>query len=203
MSQRTHRPKPAPDDSAGIESAGRREFLSRLGGVLGASALASLLHGLPAALAYTPRTSTLDSDGAVFNLEQLRLLHDLCARTLPATDTPGAAELDVHGFIDVQLATCYAPSDQARARKVIDVLEAKGFSSQGPSGQVTLLEAMEAGRFAGDGATREDFKFLKSLVVFGYFTTEVGATRLLRYDPVPGGFDGHYGHPADGRAWFA
>ncbi|MEO8114164.1 MAG: gluconate 2-dehydrogenase subunit 3 family protein [Phenylobacterium sp.] len=42
---------------------------------------------------------------------------------------------------------------------------------------------------------------LKDLVTVGYFTSELGATRAVRYDPVPGAFRGCVPLSEIGRAW--
>ena len=34
------------------------------------------------------------------------------------------------------------------------------------------------------------FTMIKQLTLFGFFTSEVGATKVLRHLPIPGGFDG-------------
>lgn len=45
------------------------------------------------------------------------------------------------------------------------------------------------------------FPVLKDLITVGYFTSELGATRAVRYDPVPGAFRGCVPLKEIGRAW--
>ena len=45
------------------------------------------------------------------------------------------------------------------------------------------------------------FPLLKDLVTVGYFTSELGATRAVRYDPVPGAYRGCVPLSEIGRAW--
>ena len=45
------------------------------------------------------------------------------------------------------------------------------------------------------------FSFLKALIVFGYFTSELGVTKALNYQPVPGGFIGSIPANADTKSW--
>ena len=45
------------------------------------------------------------------------------------------------------------------------------------------------------------FNKIKELTVLGYYTSEVGATRELAYNPVPGKFDGDYDYAKVGRQW--
>jgi hypothetical protein len=45
------------------------------------------------------------------------------------------------------------------------------------------------------------FASVQSLVVLGYYTSELGATTELRYDPIPGRFDGSVDYLDIGRQW--
>lgn len=45
------------------------------------------------------------------------------------------------------------------------------------------------------------FPVLKDLVTVGYFTSQVGATKAVRYDPVPGAYHGCVPLKEIGRAW--
>ena len=45
------------------------------------------------------------------------------------------------------------------------------------------------------------FPILKELVTVGYFTSELGATKAVRYDPVPGAYKGCVPLSQIGRAW--
>ena len=79
----------------------------------------------------------------------------------------------------------------------------EGFAKCSPEDQLTVLMDIEAVRPPFEEADRADFKELKNLVVFGFCTTEVGATQLLAWDPVPGGFQGSVPYADIGRAWFS
>ena len=41
-----------------------------------------------------------------------------------------------------------------------------------------------------DGSGNEYFKLMKSLTLTGYYTSQVGATNFLKYNPAPGRYDG-------------
>jgi hypothetical protein len=45
------------------------------------------------------------------------------------------------------------------------------------------------------------FKMVKELTLLGYFTSEVGCTKALRYLPVPGKFIGDYPYKKGDKAW--
>ena len=45
------------------------------------------------------------------------------------------------------------------------------------------------------------FRMMKELTLLGYYTSEAGATRELRYEPVPGRYDGCVPFTTIGRTW--
>ncbi|MEO0443507.1 MAG: gluconate 2-dehydrogenase subunit 3 family protein [Pseudomonadota bacterium] len=198
----TQAPQPASD-------ADRRWFLKRLTQTLGATGAAALLAGnsLSTALAYQPRKDSADHKGALLSASHMRLLHDICAVTLPRTDTPSAADVDCHGFIDHQLSTCHSTAEQQLTKDFLDALDArsrKTFNTafvQLPREQqqqlLTQVERKDGFNQAQYGA----FKLIKWLMLFGYFTSEVGATQALAYQAVPGGFKGSIPAKADTKGW--
>ncbi len=54
---------------------------------------------------------------------------------------------------------------------------------------------------AKDSETRHYFTLLKSLVLLSYFTAKDGATKTLRYLPIPGKFDGDYPFEQGDKSW--
>lgn len=45
------------------------------------------------------------------------------------------------------------------------------------------------------------FTLMKQLTLWGYFTSEVGATKALRYVPVPGRYEGCIDYKKGDKAW--
>ena len=85
----------------------KREFLRGLSLLIGGTAAAHLTQtgqALSVALAYDPNPHSTLQDGQVLDRVMLEVLHDVCEQVIPASDTPSADEVDVHGFIDNQLA---------------------------------------------------------------------------------------------------
>lgn len=191
--------------------ANRRQLLQALSAVLGsvaASQVAGARNALDVALEYAAADASPPGDGRVFTRAQLALLADVCAQVIPATDTPGADDLGVHGFIDNQLFHCYDGEARDFAIRLLDAIDmaarekyGAAFVDAGRERQLALLEALEQGRDGFDGEQRQHFKFLKNLVVFGYLTTETGGTQILAWDPFPGGFKGSIPYDSVGRSW--
>ncbi|WP_394173585.1 gluconate 2-dehydrogenase subunit 3 family protein [Thalassotalea litorea] len=176
----------------------RRRFIANLTRILGSGAALITINAthVSAALAYQRSLNSSLRAGALLNLEQMQILHDVCQTIIPKTDTPGAADLDCHGFIDHQLSVVHTAAQQ---RAVIAVLRSihtisnaqfkLSFTGLNDTQKQQCLENIERGKW-GDTKLIENFKFLKSLTAFGYFTSEIGATKVLNYQPVPGGYRG-------------
>lgn len=129
---------------------------------------------------------------------------------LPATDTPGAKAVRVNDFIDVIL-TEWANDDERRrfldgladVDKQSNALFGKDFASATSDQQVALLRSMdEAAAIAR--SKRKDrpplwepegrdtqmqgdfFTVFKNMTVHGYYTSEVGFTKELKLEIIPG-----------------
>jgi hypothetical protein len=130
-------------------------------------------------------------------------------RIVPATDTPGAIAAGVPPFIDRAVGDWCEPADAARLRAGLDRLDKDAMAAHGaafaaltPDQQSGLLARCEAE--AIEAARRNAphfFAQLKDLTTAGYFTSEIGATKALRYDPVPGAYHGCVPLSQIGRAW--
>lgn len=146
-------------------------------------------------LAWTPKALSPD---------QARTLDAVAETIIPATDTPGARVAGVPQFVDRALADYCEAADAAAIKAGLDQLDAEArrlggaFAALPAAQQRALLEDYDRGTAKGAGAF---FPVLKDLVTAGYFTSEVGATKALRYDPVPGDYRGCVPLSEIGRAW--
>lgn len=188
----------------------KRQFLRGLTAFMGTAAVSQLINGDALAVAFNYQANTHSSvlAGEVFSFEQMQVLHDICAVVLPKTDTPSAADLDVHGFIDNQLSACYDKKEQQQAITIVEKVDfrsqasfSKKFIELSGAQQKELLIALEAERLGFTVQEKQAFKSLKSLLVFGFFTTEVGATQALNYQAVPGGFKGSVAYSYLKKSW--
>ncbi|MDN4502896.1 gluconate 2-dehydrogenase subunit 3 family protein [Alteromonadaceae bacterium BrNp21-10] len=190
-----------------LEKTDRRQFLKDMTRFVGGAAAAGLLanNGLAVAMAYEPAASNTP---ALFNSSQMSLLQHICNVVIPRTDTPGAGEVGVHGFIDNQLYHCFSPAEQqqvvavlARVQQAAEKSFNNNFSKLSNEQQIKLLTRMELGEGNFDQTDRQQFKFLKTLICFGYYTSEVGATQELAYQAIPGGFRGEVPFDEVGKPW--
>lgn len=190
----------------------RREALRRLGTlVLGGVTLASIeaVLGARSALAAQPAAAS-----AVFTAAEVALLDEVAETILPETATPGAKAAGVGAFMALMVSEVLNPQQQAVFRDGMAALESRcrtqhgaGFLAVTPAQRLALLEQLdreqvEHARAHADDAPAHWFRMMKGLAVFGYFTSEVGYTQVLRYVETPGRFDPAAPH-APGERSFA
>jgi len=157
---------------------------------MGHAALGSVLT----AFAATPRKATFFAES---DLATLRALVDVI---LPATDSPAASAADTHYFIDLAVPACASPAAQKVFRDGLHEFSKKHFASVPPDKQVALLKA----RAETDIELPYDesfFKLLKDYTLTGYFLSEIGATKALAYEAVPGGYWGDLPLAPNQKAW--
>src|SRR5882762_9301149 len=140
-------------------------------------------------------------DLQVLDPHQSETVATIADMIIPPTDTPGARAAEVHRFVDLLLAE-WAPDDDrkqflegladvdARARAA----SATDFLSATEAQRATILTALDAEAQERRKAAREGpphfFDRMKFLTVFGYCTSEVGATAELHYEVIPGSYNG-------------
>lgn len=128
--------------------------------------------------------------------DNFSLLEALVEGIIPATDTPGAREVGVAGFISFVVSAAF--DDQARYafQEGLDWVQERSqirfnntygvLASEQQNSILSELAISYQDESKLDQA--EFFRTLKELTIIGYYTSEVGATQELRYLPVPGVF---------------
>jgi hypothetical protein len=154
------------------------------------------------ALGWTPKA---------LNAGQARTLSAAAETIMPATDTPGAAAVGVPQFIDRALADWCRPADAARLKAGLTDLDARAkaqgassFEALAPDRRAAMLTAVEAEAVAAAKARPPQphwWPLLKELATTGYFTSEIGATKALRYDAFPKAYHGCVPLKDIGRTW--
>lgn len=146
----------------------------------------------------------------VLNSQSRLCLEALVERIIPATDTPGAIEAGVPDFIELILEKGLMAKDAKRFIAGIGEVEDLSRSNYGSdyielsaAHQDAILTGLEqkAANSRRDGVT-PFFQVLKELTLVGYYTSEVGATREIRYLPAPGSYDGCVEWKEDDRVFF-
>ena len=160
-----------------------------------------------------PETAKATPPHDLLTTEQTAYLTEVADTILPATKTPGAKEANVGPFIAVMVRDCYKPEDQQIFVKGLQQLEAacqqqhkQGFLACTPAQRTALLTALDAeqkeySKTKPREAPNHYFRMIKELTLLGFFTSEVGATKALRYLPVPGRYTGDVPYKKGDRAW--
>ncbi|WP_308910865.1 gluconate 2-dehydrogenase subunit 3 family protein [Pseudokordiimonas caeni] len=190
------------EDARRVANLSRRQVLARItmltGGVLAAPLMSAILSG----------ASSADAKGLdLLSPDEMAFVSDLVETIIPTTDTPGAIAAGVPDYIHLMLARWYK-SDERKV--ILDGFKAIGararerhgrdFTKLTPAERLTLLQGFDAEAY-GSSEGEHFFRQIKSLTVAGYYTSEIGATQELLYDPVPGPFEGCVPFSEIGRPW--
>ena len=160
---------------------------------------------------------------SVLNASQRKMVATLADMIIPPTDTPGAIQAGVPEFIEHIVNDWYTQHERQIFLAGLIELDAdcisrfgRPFEASAIAQRVDALSVAEARSIAFRNAqanpsmgiqeeteTSSPFFYkLKELTVLGYYTSELGATTELHYNPVPGRFDGDVDFTAmGGRQW--
>jgi len=151
---------------------------------------------------------------SLFNEDQVAFMNEAGDTILPATKTPGAKAANVGGFMAIFVQDCYSPEDQQVFLKGLTTLDAeankmfgKKFMDCDPKQRLDLLTTLDKGQkteskqLPKPGTQYQYYAMLKQLTLLGYFTSEIGCTKALRYVEVPGHFDGNLPYKKGDKAW--
>jgi hypothetical protein len=138
---------------------------------------------------------------APFSAREIAMLDEIAETIIPRTDTPGARDAGVGAFIARYAQACYAPAQLRCLQQGIGAIDARmrargvaGFLHASPDQRHALLAQVdrEATAHAKDPGQADPhyFTLMKQLTLLGFFTSEPGSTRVLRYRPVPGKYKG-------------
>jgi gluconate 2-dehydrogenase gamma chain len=190
----------------------RREALKRtawiMGGVISAPAIAGILKGC------APKPS-VDWKPEFLSIDQAMLVTQVSEIIIPKTDTPGAKEAGVPGFIDQMLKDVYSKEDQERFTNGLQAFNDEAnkaygdpFIELGAEDQTAFVkkthdEAVAAERGDNRPAKRPFILMMKELVMLGFFTSKPGATQVLQYVAVPGSYKGciPLSEAGNGKTW--
>ena len=195
----------------------RREALKRTAWIMGGAVSAPAIMGILKGCAAKP---TIDWKPVFLSSDQGALVSQVAEIIIPKTDTPGAKDVGVPGFIDQIVKECYKKEDQD---KFLSELKAFDDEAKKEYGDPFIeLDAEQQAAFVkkvhdaavnteddgtnGTNGTKTQRPFiltLKELTMLGYFTSEPGATQVLQYNPVPGAYKGcvPVSEAGNGKTW--
>lgn len=184
-----------------MDAINRREAIKRTSAIMGGALTSSVVMGV---LQGCQTDQSLDWIPKVLTPDQVYLVEQLTERILPATSTPGAKDARVVRFVDSMIEGYLSKDDKTRFLEGLTLIDQEAQIQYGKSfikcstvEQDALVgESAQVGRQLAkrqDGRENTEksfFSLLKEMTLIGFFTSEVGATQVLNYDPVPGGYSG-------------
>jgi len=184
----------------------RRDAISRVALILGGTVIGTefFISGCK---------STPEKVHELFNTDNVAFLDEVAETILPATGSPGAKEAKVGSFMALMVKDCYTPEDQVIFVNGISKLDDDCKKKQGKAflecdaQQRTVFltgldkEQKEYTTHKKKNEPHHYFRMMKELTLLGYFTSEPGCTKALRYVAVPGRYDGNLAYKKGDKAW--
>jgi hypothetical protein len=175
----------------------RREALKTTARVLGGTIIGADLFLAGCKPSEKKHDTITDADVA--------LLDDIGETILPETSSsPGAKAANIGAFMRTMVHDCYHADEQKAFMEGIQQLSKKDFQHLPAAEKQKLLIALDEEAKAYDKQSHplpHYFTMMKQLTVLGYFTSEPGATKALRYLPIPGRYDACIPYNEGERAW--
>lgn len=147
-----------------------------------------------------------------FTNQQQNLLDSIADIILPETDSPGAKEAEVGSFIVLMLDDCYTQDDRNTVLESLNEIDSLGkraynkpFMDLTLEQQTDVIKKLDHAAYTLNNEERkkvhEGYKLIKELSLFGYFTSEKGATQALNYVMTPGRYEGCVDLKPGQKAW--
>jgi hypothetical protein len=186
----------------------RRDSLKALSAVTAHALFPSIVAGAVEAAASLEATGEAWAPRWI-RPERAAMLEALVDTILPATETPGARQARVQVFVDLALRDCYTAAEQKLFADGLEALagecqarHGRPFEACSPEQRHALLVPLDAASYAPDTGARGSFiRILKDLTLVGFFTSRIGATQVLAYEAVPGGYRGCLELRPGQKAW--
>ena len=187
----------------------RRDALSRVALILGGTVIGAniFLEGCKPA---DRKVMT----GLDFQPEDIAYLDEIADTILPTTaSSPGAKAAAVGTFMTVMVKDCYEEKEQKifteGMNKLQDACRKKNdkyFMECTPQQRHDLLVELDKEQKEFSKNKKKDdpdhyFRMMKELTLLGYFTSEIGATKALRYVEAPGRYDACIPYKKGDKAW--
>jgi hypothetical protein len=187
----------------------RREALSSVALLLGGTLIGSemFLSGC------TNENKKIGTAGLDFSPEDISFLDEVGDTIIPATDTPGAKDAKIGEFMHTIVRDCYNKTDQdifiagmGKLNEASKSMNGKYFLESTPEERKNLLIALDKEQKENTEKNKQTdpphyFRMFKELTIWGYFTSEPGATKALRYVAVPGRYEGCIPYKKGDKAW--
>lgn len=185
----------------------RRDALSRVALLVGGSIVGAefFLSGCTA--------SEKKAAGLPLSESDIAYLDEIAETIIPATDTPGAKAAKVGAFMHVMVTDCYEEKDQkiflegmSKVNEACKKAHGHDFIKATPEQRKEVLtaidkEAKDYQKTKKGEDPNHYFSLMRQLTLLGFFSSETGATKTLRYIAVPGKYEGCIPYKKGDKAW--
>jgi hypothetical protein len=192
----------------------RREAVKRVSVMLGGVALIGSGSGFLTACAKDRGAAAAAGTGS-FTPEDIAFLHEVADTILPDTaKSPGAKAAKTGAFMAIMVTDTYSPEDQVVFRDGMKALDeaskkangGKTFVASSAAERTALLTALDKEQFDYQKSRKPDqqqhyFRMMKELTMSGFFTSEIGYMKAMRYVESPGRFDPCVDYTAGETIW--
>ncbi len=189
----------------------RREALQRVALLMGGTISAPLLNAVLSGCAPSARQVEKPWLPQTLTPEQNELVAAMAEMIIPATDTPGARAAKVNEFIDLILTEWYSSEERVRFVDGLNDLarrfqqaHGKDFLAGTTEQQTAMLTALDDEALAARRTGVKDLPFfamMKELTLVGYYTSTIGMTEELVFQPATDRFEGCIPLGRVGKTW--
>jgi glucoside 3-dehydrogenase (cytochrome c) hitch-hiker subunit len=204
----------------------RREVLQIVTALLGGAALAGSQRVLTASFDDSAMAAALEQGTSLFTAADVAMLDEIAETILPETSTPGAKAAKTGAFMALMVTDAYDAIQQQLFRRGLSQVDEAcrtahnvPFMRATPPQRLSVVEALDreqkaamdartptrTNRAPAAPAARDEpphyFRMMKELALVGYFTSEVGYTKAMRYRESPGRFDPCAPYAPGDRIW--
>jgi len=139
--------------------------------------------------------ATIDLINFSISEDNEQLLAELTETLIPATDTPGGKELLLHLFVLKMVDDCHAPEEQRQFINGMEQFETwareelgTDFKGADPESRTALLSRLGE---SNNEDLKAFFAITKRRTIQGYLNSQYVMTNLIRYELVPGRYNGY------------
>ncbi len=148
-----------------------------------------------------------------FTPQDLVLMDEIGETIIPATDTPGAKAVGIGAFMAMMVGDCYDDDNHAAFQDGLTQIDqasrkrtGQAFAESAPAQRLALLVDLDReNRTYTQKRKPSDpqhyLKLMKDLTLLGFFTSEIGCTRALRFVETPGSYNGNVPYRKGEKSW--
>jgi len=193
---------------------GRRDAIRLVTGLLGGAAIAGSDRLLAYSFDEAALSRTMIQGTAAFTAPNVALLDEIAETILPETSTPGAKAAKTGAFMALMVTDVYTEEQRQVFIDGVRQVNAASMRAHGidfmtasAAQRLAVVEALDREQKAAMDARLPEpvnrapaapaapdepahyFRMMKELALLGFFTSEIGCTKALRYIEAPGRYD--------------